>query len=156
MQSITTEEYEATCKWLKSKIDVYGETVSINDVKIPLEWILELVENSKKESAPMNAEQFWQIPNTAFYDEQAVKQTMTTKECIDVAVKECIKFADCLDYLAPDEFTESEIITSLESSNTPEAKQALAFLSNSSYETAQKLFDRISRKLVKYIDKIYG
>ena len=46
MQSITNEEYEAARKWLLSKINVDG-VVSINDVKIPLEWILELVENMR-------------------------------------------------------------------------------------------------------------
>lgn len=71
MQSITDEEYEATCKWLRSKIDVYGESVSINDVKIPLEWLLRLVEstrNPEKNSKPMSAEQeFWHIPNVSCY-----------------------------------------------------------------------------------------
>lgn len=70
MQSITTEEYEATCKWLRSKINVYGETVSFNDVKIPLEWILELVESTRKyqkDDIKMTAEEFWKIPNASCY-----------------------------------------------------------------------------------------
>lgn len=70
MQSITVEEYEATRKWLKSKIDVYGESVSINDVKIPLEWILELVESTRdfeKKSVPIRIEHQWDIPNVSCY-----------------------------------------------------------------------------------------
>lgn len=71
MQSITDEEYEATCKWLKSKIAVDG-VVSINDVEIPLEWLLQLVEstrNPEKNSKPMSAEEkFWHIPNVSCYD----------------------------------------------------------------------------------------
>lgn len=70
MKSITSEEYEATRKWLRSKIDVYGETVSVNDVKIPLEWVLELVEstrNSEKELTPIRIEHQWDIPNVSCY-----------------------------------------------------------------------------------------
>lgn len=127
MRSITTEEYEATCKWLRSKISM-GEYVSLNDVIIPLEWILELIESASPITIP---------------------SPMTTKECISITVKECIKFADYLDYLGLDEFDSHVIIQALESSNNPEAKRALDFISNSLHKDITKLFNKILKTLAK-------
>lgn len=134
MQSITTEEYDATCKWLKSKIDVYGESVSINDVKIPLEWILELVEKSQ----------------LTISEQVIIQPTMTTKEFVAVSVKECIDFANYLDYLGLDEFDSDVIVQALESSKNPDAKRALDFMYKSSHDDVCKLFNKILKKLANY------
>ncbi len=131
MRSITTEEYEATCKWLRSKISM-GEYVSLNDVIIPLEWILELIESASPITIP---------------------PTMTTKECISITVKECIEYAKYLDYLGLDEFDSDVIIQALETSNNPEAKRALDFICDSLHKDVEKLFNKILRKLNQYTDE---
>ena len=67
MQSITTEEYKATLDWLQHKISLGGVKHPCG-IQIPLEWLIQLMENSQEKSTPMSAEQqFWHIPNVSCY-----------------------------------------------------------------------------------------
>ena len=72
---------------------------------------------------------------------------MNYQEFVNITVDECIKFADYLGYLPPEEFGEEEIIDSLESSNNQKAKEALKFYKNLSVTKADVLLEKVFNKL---------
>lgn len=78
---------------------------------------------------------------------------MNYQEFVNITVDECIKFADYLGYLPPEEFGEEEIIDSLESSNNQKAKEALIFYKNLSVTKADVLLEKVFNKLENGVEE---
>lgn len=78
---------------------------------------------------------------------------MNYQEFVNITVDECIKFADYLGYLPPEEFGEEEIIDSLEISNNQKAKEALKFYKNLSVTKADVLLEKVFNKLENGVEE---
>lgn len=89
------------------------------------------------------------------YEKDTKRIEMKYSDFVEIVVKECIDYADYMDFISVDEFDEDDIMNALLSSHNEGTKEALKFYNCLSVQKANILMERVFKKLDQYVEELY-